>query len=307
MTVGEQIAALRAHLVGALKGRPRAVEQATVCMLAGGHLLLEDVPGVGKTTLARAMAGAFELAFRRVQFTSDLLPADIVGVAIFDPPSGRFQFKPGPVFTNVLLADELNRATPRTQSALLEAMSEGQVSGEDATYKLPEPFLVVATQNPIEHHGTFPLPESQLDRFLMRIEIGYPDVEDEKRILVDDRRGGGAKPAVMPPDALVALQKAAAGVRLEDSMADYLLALVRETREAAEIELGVSTRGALALKRAAQAYALLRGRDFVVPDDVQAAAEPVLAHRLVLKRTEGGTREKMMYVKKLLERVDVPV
>lgn len=307
MSVDERIAGLRTHLTGALKGRPQAVEQATVCMLSAGHLLLEDVPGVGKTTLARAMAGAFDLGFRRVQFTSDLLPADIVGVSVFDPPSGRFQFKPGPVFTNVLLADELNRATPRTQSALLEAMSEGQVSGEDATYRLPEPFLVVATQNPIEHHGTFPLPESQLDRFLMRIEIGYPDAEDERRILADDRRAAPPKPPAMPPDELTALQKAAADVKLEETVAGYLLTLVRATREAPEVELGVSTRGALALKRAAQAYALLRGRDYVVPDDVQAAAEPVLAHRLVLRRTEGGAREKRMYVQKLLDRVEVPV
>jgi MoxR-like ATPase len=306
MTQAGYIAALRKHLEGALLGRSQAVAQAMVCLVAGGHLLIEDVPGVGKTTLARAMAGAFALSFRRVQFTSDLLPADILGVSVFDPSNGRFQFKPGPVFTNVLLADELNRATPRTQSALLEAMSEGQVSGEEATYKLPEPFIVIATQNPVEHYGTFPLPESQLDRFLMRIEIGYPDKKDEKLLLTENRRDAAAVES-MPTGALLELQSACDQVKLESSLADYLLLLVHETREAGDVELGVSTRGALALKRASQGYALVRGRDYVTPDDIQVAAEGVLAHRLVLKRAEGGAREKTLYIRKLLERVEAPV
>lgn len=306
MRPSEQLAYLHQHLGTALRGRAKAVEQAAVCLIAGGHLLIEDVPGVGKTTLARAMASVFALAFRRVQFTSDLLPADILGVSVYDQAAGRFQFKPGPIFTNVLLADELNRATPRTQSALLEAMSEGQVSAEDQTYKLPTPFIVVATQNPVEHYGTFPLPESQLDRFLMRIEIGYPDAADEKALLT------AAKVGVMeaepfPPEDLVRLQALCSQVQLESSLADYLLAIVKMTRESPDIELGVSPRGALALKRAAQGYALFHGRDFVTPDDIQEACEPVLAHRILLRRGEGGTPEKLLMIRRILERIDVPL
>ncbi len=306
MTPGEQLAYLHQHLGTALRGRTKAVEQASVCLIAGGHLLIEDVPGVGKTTLARAMAGVFALSFRRIQFTSDLLPSDILGVSVYDQSAGRFQFKPGPIFTNVLLSDELNRATPRTQSALLEAMSEGQVSAEDQTYKLPVPFIVVATQNPVEHYGTFPLPESQLDRFLMRIEIGYPDTADEKALLTAENVGNmDAEP--FPPEDLISLQNLCAQVQLESSLADYLLAIVKMTRESTEIELGVSTRGALALKRAAQGYALFHGRDYITPDDIQAAAEPVLAHRILLRRSEGGIAEKVLVIRRILERIDVPL
>ncbi len=307
MSVSPAIENLRAHLAEALRGREHAVERAMVCMVAPGHLLIEDVPGVGKTTLARAMAGAFDLSFRRVQFTSDLLPADLLGVSVFDPAKSQFQFKPGPVFTNVLLADELNRATPRTQSALLEAMSEGQVSGEDATHALPVPFMVVATQNPIEHHGTFPLPESQLDRFLMRIEIGYPDADQEKSLLLKSGRPGIQPAPSVSPESLLDLQKRADAVKIDDSLAEYMLSLVRYTREDPDVELGISTRGILALKRASQGYAVIRGREFVTPDDIQAAAEPVLAHRIMLRKGEGGAREKSLYVRKLLEHVEVPI
>lgn len=305
MNAAGRLAQLRAHLSAALRGRPQAVEQAMACMLAGGHLLIEDVPGVGKTTLARAMAGAFALGFKRIQFTSDLLPSDILGVSVFDASGGRFHFKPGPVFTNVLLADELNRATPRTQSALLEAMSEGQVSFEEQTYSLSKPFLVVATQNPVEHHGTFPLPESQLDRFLMRIEIGYPSLADERALLTS--APSERLESHEPPESLLELQAATAKVNLQPALADYLLALIAATREAPEVQLGASTRGALALKAAAQGYAMIAGRDYVVPDDIQAAAEPVLAHRLMLRKGEGSAQERSLFVRRLLERVEIPI
>jgi MoxR-like ATPase len=306
MTLQEKLSLLRNRLETSLRGRPEAVEAAMICLITGGHLLIEDVPGVGKTTLARAVADAFAIGFRRIQFTSDLLPADILGVTVIDQKSGDFQFRPGPIFSNVLLADELNRATPRTQSALLEAMSEGQVSIDDQTHALPHPFLVIATQNPIEHHGTFPLPESQLDRFLMRIEIGYPHLDDEKALLLGNQDVQQVGPA-MPRDELIAMQERVAAVTMEPAVVDYMLRLVRTTREDSNIELGVSTRGALALKKAAQGYALLRGRDFIVPDDVQTAAEPVLAHRILLRRAEGGTYEKLLAVRKLIEQVEAPV
>lgn len=306
MIAVEQLAGIRARISTALRGRADVVERALVCLLTGGHLLIEDVPGVGKTTLARAMAAAFDLSFRRIQFTSDLLPADILGVSVLDSTTASFQFRPGPIFSHLLLADELNRATPRTQSALLEAMSEGQVSIEDQTHDLPQPFLVIATQNPTEHHGTFPLPESQLDRFLMRIDIGYPDAEAEKSLLL----GESAETAPLDPlrpETLLEIQRQTAEVRIDDSIADYLLAVIRATREDDRIELGISTRGALALKRASQGFAVLAGRDYVVPDDVQTAAEPVLAHRILLRHAEAGSREKILTIRQLIEQTEVPV
>ncbi len=306
MSADASLDVLRRHLSAALRGRPQAVERAMIGLLTGGHLLIEDVPGVGKTTLARAMAQAFALSFRRIQFTSDLLPADILGVSVLDTATNRFTFKQGPVFTNVLLADELNRATPRTQSALLEAMSEGQVSVDDETHGLPQPFLVVATQNPVEHHGTFPLPESQLDRFLLRMEIGYPDAGDERSLLLGEHLEGRVEGG-LAREELLRLQQATAAVHIDPSVAEYMLALVRATRDDPAIELGVSTRGALALKRAAQGVAMLKGRDYVVPDDVQAAAEPVLAHRLMLRRAEGSAREKSLVVRQLVERIEAPL
>ena len=306
MIGAEQLAGIRTRIASELRGRSEAVERALVCLLTGGHLLIEDVPGVGKTTLARAMADAFELSFRRIQFTSDLLPADILGVSVLDPAKGTFHFRSGPIFSNLLLADELNRATPRTQSALLEAMSEGQVSIEDETHALPRPFLVIATQNPTEHHGTFPLPESQLDRFLMRIEIGYPDADAEKSLLLG-RESEQAPLEPLHPDTLLEIQQATAGVRIEDSVADYMLSIIGATREDNRIELGISTRGALALKRASQGFAVLAGRDYVVPDDVQQAAEPVLAHRILLRHAEAGTREKILMIRQLVEQIEVPI
>ena len=270
--------------VGAvIRGKDEVVRDAVVTLLAGGHLLIEDIPGVGKTTLARALAQAMGGTFRRVQFTSDLLPADIVGVNVFDPSSREFHFRPGPVFCHVLLADEINRTTPRTQSALLQAMEEQQVTLDGTTHSLPDPFMVIATQNPLEHHGTYPLPESQMDRFLMRLSMGYPDRTAEKEMIAGRI---GADPlaglqAVFAPATLAAARRRVENVRLDDALLDYLLAIVDGTRGNAALALGASPRAALALSRAARAAALLEGRDFVLPDDIKGLAEPVLAHRLV--------------------------
>jgi MoxR-like ATPase len=272
----------------ALVGKPGAVRLAVVGLLARGHLLIEDVPGVGKTTLAAALARSIGAGFQRIQFTSDMLPSDILGVSVYQPDRGQFVFKPGPLFTNIVLADEINRTTPKTQSSLLEAMNEAQVSLDHATHPLPRPFMVLATQNPLEYEGTHALPESQLDRFLLRIRIGYPGVLDEKAIL----RSGGAPPLerlepVLTVDDVLFLQKEAERVRADDSVLDYVMALVAATRTSPLLALGVSPRGALALLRAARALALTDGRAFLVPDDVKALALPALAHR-VLVRGHGG-------------------
>lgn len=279
--------ALRERVQRQVLGKPDVVELALVCVLAGGHLLLEDVPGVGKTTLGLALARALGGRFRRVQFTSDLLPADILGATVLDARTGAFDFRPGPIFANVVLADEINRTTPRTQSALLEAMNEGQVSVEGEAVPLPDPFLVIATQNPQELHGTFPLPDAQLDRFLVRTSMGYPDREAERAILRGDaRRHADDGPAVTPDD-LDALRASVLDVRVHAELEDYVLDLVAATRASPALARGVSTRGAESLLRAARARARLRGRGFVVPEDVRALAIPVLAHR-VLARAETG-------------------
>jgi MoxR-like ATPase len=272
-------------------GKSDVLDLLLVALLSGGHVLLEDVPGTGKTTLARALAISLGLQFKRVQCTPDLLPNDISGVSVFHPPSGEFQFRPGPIFTNVLLADEINRATPRTQSALLEAMAEMQVTVDGETYRLPEPFLVLATQNPIEFEGTFPLPEAQLDRFFLRLAVGYPVLADEQRML---RSISGTHPiTTLQPVVAVAtlseLQRDVQSMHVADSVAAYLLRVVSATRAHPDLALGASPRASLALYRASQAAAALAGRDFVLPDDVKRMAEPVLAHRLLL-RAESGLR-----------------
>ncbi len=286
----EHLARLRAAVTGVLLGKPEVVELALVALLAEGHLLIEDVPGVGKTLLAKALARCLGCSFHRIQFTPDLLPSDLLGTNIYHQSTGAFVFQPGPVFAQVVLADEINRATPRTQSALLEAMSDRQVSLDGQTRPLGPPFFVLATQNPYEFEGTYPLPESQLDRFLMRLRLGYPDRAAERRILTGHRTGEPVDrlQPVLTGEEVVALQHAARAVRVEDSLADYLLDLVAATREHPDVALGGSTRAALALYRATQALALAGGRDYVLPDDVKRLVGPVLAHRLLLRRARAG-------------------
>ncbi len=272
---------LRDAIESVVRGKSEVVEHVLTALLARGHVLIEDVPGTGKTTLASATASALGCSFSRIQFTADLLPSDILGVSIFEPERSAFRFHPGPVFANIVLADEINRTPPKTQSSLLEAMNEGQVSIEGAVRPLPQPFFVIATQNPLEHYGTFPLPESQVDRFLMRLAMGYPDLESERELL---RSAGGPRrtaPEVLDPEQVLSLQAQAMAVSTHRDIEDYVLAIVRATREHPEILLGASPRASQGLIRASRARAFIAGRDHVVPDDVQAVAEPVLAHRLV--------------------------
>jgi MoxR-like ATPase len=277
--------ALHENIARVIVGKDEVVDLLLVAMLARGHVLLEDVPGTGKTTLARSLAISLGLEFKRVQCTPDLLPNDITGVSVYHPPTGEFHFRPGPLFTNVLLADEINRATPRTQSALLEAMGERQVTVDGVTHRLPEPFLVMATQNPIEFEGTFPLPEAQLDRFLLQLSVGYPVLADEARML---RSVSGQHPIttleqVVPGETLPELQRTVDTIHVADEIVGYILRLITATREHFDVALGASPRASLALYNAAQASAALAGRDFVVPDDVKRLAGPVLGHRLLLK------------------------
>lgn len=299
------------HRLGqSLQGKPEVVACAIITLLARGHLLLEDVPGVGKTTLALALAGAMGLTFSRIQFTSDLLPSDVLGSSLFNAPQARFEFRPGPIFHHIVLADELNRTTPKTQSCLLEAMSEGKASVDGVTHGLPAPFMVLATQNPIEHHGTFPLPESQLDRFLMRLRVGYPDREAERQILRGVTRiNPGEAPPVLTSSQLLQLQAMVPEVQVAPALEDYLLNIVRATRTSARLALGVSPRGAQQFFRAVQARALLLGRRYAIPDDVKALALPVLSHRLIPVELVGlavPAEESMQLLQELLEQVPVP-
>jgi MoxR-like ATPase len=295
-------------------GKRQVVRLAVAAVLARGHVLFEDVPGVGKTTLAHALARAMGLSFKRIQFTSDLLPSDVLGVSVYAPSDGRFEVRPGPIFTQVVLADEINRAPPRTQSGLLEAMQEGRVTIDDETRELPRPFLVMATQNPLEHHGTYPLPESQLDRFLVRLTIGYPDADAERRILLESV--GTTEPVdevepVLSPVQLLRLQEQVEGVEADPALLDYLMEIVRRTREAPDFRLGVSPRGAVALFRAARAYALTHGRSYLVPDDVRELVVPCLAHRLLPSGAGSATyeahEEAAHLLASLLSEVEVPV
>jgi MoxR-like ATPase len=301
------------YLNSVILGKKEVIEEVMVALLSRGHLLIEDVPGVGKTTLARSLADILDCRFQRISFTSDLMPSDILGISMFDRNETRFVFQEGPIFTNILLADELNRTTPKTQSAFLEAMESGQVTIEKTTYSLPEPFLVMATQNPLEFTGTFPLPISQLDRFLMRIEIGYPDQASEEKMLVKYResRAGDQRPQPIPLAEVRSWQQAVPRVRMDASLVTYIAVLASKTRAHSEIHLGVSPRATLALQRAAQARALLGGRAFATPDDIQALVPAVWAHRLVLTNQVGiGTHSHHRAVEMLqeiLEEVAVPV
>ncbi len=302
---------LRENVGLAYRGDARVVDLLLTALLSRGHVLIEDVPGVGKTTLARALGRSLSLDFRRIQFTSDTLPADVVGISVFHAATDRFEFHPGPIFANVVLADEINRATPKTQSALLEAMNESAVTIEAERRTLPQPFMVVATQNPVEYLGTYPLPESQMDRFFLRLSLGYPAADEERMLL---RRGGAERvlaaiPSVLGPADVLALQGETETVNVSEKLLDYLHALVKETRKTAELRLPVSTRGAQAFFRATQAHALLQGRAFATPDDVQAVAESVLAHRILSVSSDGfgaGGREKEI-VRRILSKVPVPV
>ena len=300
---------LQANVGRVFLGKPEVVRMAAVALLADGHILLDDVPGVGKTLLAKALARSLACKFSRIQFTPDLLPADLIGVTIYKAQTGDFVFHPGPVFAEIVLADEINRATPRTQSALLEAMQERQVTVDGTTRPLGPPFLVVATQNPHEFEGTYPLPESQLDRFLLRVKVGYPDRQAERAILTHHRAGEPVEklqPVLQPADIL-ALQAHVRTVRVDAAIAEYILDLIGETRKHAELALGASTRAALALYRAAQAYAVTAGRDYTVPDDVKALAEPVLAHRLVTRSwAAGGHPDAAPIVRDVLSKLKVP-
>ncbi|HEX8750477.1 MAG TPA: MoxR family ATPase [Nitrospira sp.] len=313
MSAPRPIKAIQDNIARVIKGKDHVIEMAVVCLLARGHLLLEDVPGVGKTTLAHSLARSLDCSFKRIQFTSDLLPSDIVGVSIFNRQQQAFEFVPGPIFANIVLADEINRTTPKTQSSLLEAMSEAQVSVDNQTHPLKQPFMVIATQNPAEYHGTFPLPESQLDRFLMRLRIGYPSLEEERKVL---ERPYALHPAdilapVLSIQDVLDLQRRIDQIHMDESVSEYLLAIIQATRQSEMLSLGVSTRGALALNKAAKALALVRGRDYCLPDDVKELAPIVLSHRVMLSRAQGMRAQSFEQAERIVldivDTVPVPV
>jgi MoxR-like ATPase len=307
----DRISALQANVERVIRGKSEVVQFCIAALLAKGHILLEDVPGVGKTTLAHALARSLSLSFQRIQFTSDLLPADIVGVTIYKQDQQEFEFISGPIFTNVLLADEINRATPKSQSALLEAMSEGTITLEKRHMPLPDPFLVIATQNPIEHVGTYPLPESQLDRFIMKLTIGYPNAADEKQLL---RAGGGQVAldhldAVLDEEEVRELQARVSDVHVSEALVEYLMSIVQMTRTHPDVALGVSTRGALTYFKACQALAMVGGRDFVIPEDIKRLASPVLSHRIVMRdrrMSRGETSPEARFIQKIVNEIAVP-
>ncbi len=312
-TAAAQITQLQQSIARVIRGKDEAIRLTLIALLARGHLLIEDVPGVGKTTLAQAMAHSFRCSFQRIQFTSDMLPSDVIGISMFNQADQQFEFKPGPIFANIVLADEINRTTPKTQSALLEAMNESQVTMDNHTYRLEQPFMVLATQNPIEHHGTYPLPESQLDRFLLRIRMGYPSRESEKDILRSHAgpHSGATVEPVMEAGDVVAMQESVEHVRVDESLLDYAVEIVERTRQTERLTLGVSPRGSLMLQRAAQARAYLEGRDFCLPDDFKQLVLPVFAHRVVVNsryaaaQKQGATAEVIL--REILDTTPVPL
>ncbi len=313
MATSQIVTQLQRSIARAIFGKEDVIQLALVTLLARGHLLIEDVPGVGKTTLAQALAKSFHCTFQRIQFTSDLLPSDVLGVSVYNPEAREFEFRQGPIFANIVLADEINRTTPRTQSALLEAMNEAQVTVDGRTMPLPQPFLVIATQNPVEHHGTYPLPESQLDRFLMRVKMGYPSHDTEREIL---RSRASDDPVIaMEPVAdvtdVLSMQEAVTRVRVDSSLHDYALEIVNRTRKSDQLSLGVSPRGTLMLQRAAQARAFLDSRDFCLPDDFKQLAVPVFAHRVVASARHASLQKKSEttenVLREIVESVRVPL
>ena len=311
MNASQSIKSLQDNIAQVIKGKARVIEMAVVCLLARGHLLIEDVPGVGKTTLAHSLARSLDCSFKRIQFTSDLLPSDIVGISVFNRQKQAFEFMPGPLFANIVLADEINRTTPKTQSSLLEAMSEAQISVDNQTYPLRQPFMVIATQNPAEYQGTFALPESQLDRFLMRLRIGYPTPDEEKKVL---DRPQSMHPAddiqpVLSAQHILDLQAQVEKVRMEDGLMDYLLAIVLATRHNDLLSLGVSTRGTLALCKAAKALALVRDRDYCLPEDIKELAPTILSHRVMLNRSQGMRTKNFEHTERVIQDIldSIPV
>lgn len=307
----ELLARVRESVQSVIRGKDDVVQLALVALFARGHLLIEDVPGVGKTTLAHSIARSFDCSFQRIQFTSDMLPSDVIGISIFNQQTESFEFRMGPVFANIVLADEINRTTPKTQSALLEAMNESQVTVDNHTYALPQPFMVVATQNPVEHHGTYPLPESQLDRFLMRLRIGYPPAESEKEILKNSALAdplSKIQPSMTAAEVVV-VQQAVRRVSVDDALIHYLLAVAEKTRHHPDLTLGVSPRGSMMLYRAAQAFALVEGRNYCIPDDIKRLVLPVFAHRLAVSSSYASTLKRSNQSETILQEIvqSVPV
>lgn len=307
----EKIEMLWRNVQSVFLGKPDTVKRALTCLFSEGHLLIEDVPGVGKTTLARAIARSIDCSFKRIQFTPDLLPSDILGVSIYDEGTKEFVFKKGPIFANIVLADEINRTTPRTQSALLEGMNERQVSMDGRTWELPRPFMVIATQNPYDYEGTYPLPDSQLDRFFMRVEVGYPSHEDEMAVVFSQKVSHpleNLKPVLRAED-VVRIQQAVREVKVDSSIVDYILRIAEATRKSEELYIGVSPRGCLSLTRACQARAAIEGRDYCIPDDVKSLAESVLCHRMVRRTAVGSPsrRENADLIRRVLDELPVPV
>jgi MoxR-like ATPase len=309
----EMLNRVRDSIQSVIRGKDEVVQLALVALFARGHLLIEDVPGVGKTTLAHSLARSFDCSFQRIQFTSDMLPSDVIGISIFNQQTERFEFRPGPVFANIVLADEINRTTPKTQSALLEAMNEFQVTVDNHTDALPQPFMVLATQNPVEHHGTYPLPESQLDRFLMRLRMGYPPPESEKEILKNSALTdplSKIQPS-MTGGEVVEVQQEVRRVTVDDALIHYLLAIAEKTRHHPDLILGVSPRGSLMLYRAAQALALVEGRSYCIPDDIKRLVLPVFAHRLVVSSSYTSTLKRSnqgeTVLQEIVESVPVPL